>query len=155
MIGALPMSATFPTSRSSWTSSSNCSPRSAARASRKRSARRSSSASGSTASSATGCESRSTRPPTEAAARLPTNLDPDWKSPRDHATFRITVRGFFDALTEAQRSELLAEADQHDILRATYTPEAHLSYDLSARDAFAFRFLESGQDTYPRLRVAV
>ena len=26
-------------------------------------------------------------------------------------TFRITVRGFFDALTQAQRSELLAEAD--------------------------------------------
>jgi hypothetical protein len=42
-------------------------------------------------------------------------------------TFRITVRGFFDALTEAQRSDLLAEADQHDILRASYTPEGHLS----------------------------
>jgi len=26
-------------------------------------------------------------------------------------TFRITVRGFFDALTEAQRSALLEEAD--------------------------------------------
>jgi hypothetical protein len=61
-------------------------------------------------------------------------------------TFRITVRGFFDALTEAQRSKLLAEADKHDILRATHTPEGHLSYDLSARDAFAFRFLTSGEE---------
>ncbi len=59
--------------------------------------------------------------------------------------FRITVRGFFDALTEAQRSELLAEADQHDILKASYTPEGHLSYDLSTREAFAFRFLDSGE----------
>ena len=38
-------------------------------------------------------------------------------------TFRITVRGYFVALTQAQRDELLAEADQHDILRATYTPK--------------------------------
>jgi hypothetical protein len=30
-------------------------------------------------------------------------------------TFRITVRGFFNALTQAQRSELLAEADERDI----------------------------------------
>lgn len=61
-------------------------------------------------------------------------------------TFRITVRGFFDTLTEAQRYELLAEADQHDILQASYTPEGHLSYDLSARDAFTFRILESGEE---------
>jgi hypothetical protein len=61
-------------------------------------------------------------------------------------TFRITVRGFFNALTEAQRSELLAEADEHDILRTAHTLEGHLSYDLSARDAFAFRFLDTGQE---------
>jgi hypothetical protein len=61
-------------------------------------------------------------------------------------TFRITVRGFFDALTHAQRSELLAEADQHDILRTAHTPDGHLSYDLSAREAFAFRFLKTGQE---------
>jgi len=35
-------------------------------------------------------------------------------------TFRITVRGFFDALTQAQRSELLAEADQHDVFQTAY-----------------------------------
>jgi hypothetical protein len=62
-------------------------------------------------------------------------------------SFRITVRGFFDTLTEAQRHELLAEADQHDILQANYTPEGHLSYDLSARDAFTFRILESGEES--------
>jgi hypothetical protein len=61
-------------------------------------------------------------------------------------TVRITVRGFFDALTDPQRSELLAEADQHDILRTSHTAEGHLSYDLSARDAFTFRFLKSAQD---------
>jgi len=60
-------------------------------------------------------------------------------------TFRITVRGFFDALTQAQRSELLAEADQHDVFQTAYTPAGHLSYDLSAREAFAFRFLDTGQ----------
>jgi hypothetical protein len=60
-------------------------------------------------------------------------------------TFRITVRGFFDALTEPQRAELLAEAEEHDILRASYTVEGHLTYDLSARDAFTFRFLEGSE----------
>jgi hypothetical protein len=61
-------------------------------------------------------------------------------------TVRITVRGFFDALTDAQRSELLAEAGQHDILRTSHTAEGHLSYDLPARDAFTFRFLKSGEE---------
>jgi hypothetical protein len=63
-------------------------------------------------------------------------------------TFRITVRGFFDALTDAQRSELLAEADEHDILRTAHTADGHLSYDLSAREAFAFRFLTSGEEVH-------
>jgi Family of unknown function (DUF6204) len=44
-------------------------------------------------------------------------------------TFRITVRGFFDALTVDQRSKLLAKAEQHDILATTYTAEGHLSLD--------------------------
>lgn len=61
-------------------------------------------------------------------------------------TFRITVRGSFDAFTVAQRRELLAEAGQHDILGASYTAEGHLSFDLSARQAFVFRFLDSGED---------
>ena len=61
-------------------------------------------------------------------------------------TFRITVRGFFDALTAPQRAVLLAEADEHDILRGSYTDEGHLTYDLSAREAFMFRFMRTSED---------
>lgn len=60
-------------------------------------------------------------------------------------TFRITVRGAFAALSEQQRAALLAEAAQHDILTAAYTPQGHLSYDIASRPAFTFRFLESGE----------
>ncbi|MEU7554361.1 DUF6204 family protein [Streptomyces sp. NPDC044571] len=62
-------------------------------------------------------------------------------------TFRITVRGSFGALTEAQRAELAAAAPQHDMLHATFTAEGHLTYDadLTARPFFAFRFLDSGE----------
>lgn len=61
-------------------------------------------------------------------------------------TFRITVRGFFDGLQPEQRAELLARADEHDVLRAAFTAEGHLSYDLAARDAFAFRYADSGEE---------
>ncbi|TYC68327.1 hypothetical protein EH183_39105 [Streptomyces sp. CB01881] len=60
-------------------------------------------------------------------------------------TFRIMVRGVFDGLTADQRAELDARADEHSILRAAFTPEGHLSYDLTARAAFTFRFLDSGE----------
>ncbi|MCO5992790.1 DUF6204 family protein [Actinoallomurus rhizosphaericola] len=60
-------------------------------------------------------------------------------------TFRIIVRGVFDGLTAEQRAELLAEADEHDVLTAAFTPEGHLTYDLAARSAFTFRFLETGE----------
>lgn len=60
-------------------------------------------------------------------------------------TFRVTVRGAFDALTETQRAELLADAADHDVLRASFTAEGHLSYDLAARPFFTFRFLEHGE----------
>ncbi|MER5468168.1 DUF6204 family protein [Streptomyces sp. NPDC002935] len=59
-------------------------------------------------------------------------------------TFRITVRGVFDGLGADQRDELLARASAHDVLQAAFTPEGHLSYDLAARPAFTFRFLDSG-----------
>lgn len=61
-------------------------------------------------------------------------------------TFRITVRGVFDGLSADQRAELLARAAKHDVLRAAFTPEGHLSYDLTARSAFTFRFLDSGEE---------
>ncbi|MEU9795118.1 DUF6204 family protein [Streptomyces sparsogenes] len=61
-------------------------------------------------------------------------------------TFRITDRGVFDGLSTDQRAELLARAAEHDVLRAAFTPEGHLSYDLTARSAFTFRFLDSGEE---------
>ncbi|GAA4841177.1 DUF6204 family protein [Kitasatospora terrestris] len=60
-------------------------------------------------------------------------------------TFRIIVRGSFDALTDGQRAELLAEAAEHDVLTAAFTEEGHLSYDLAARPFFTFRVLEHGE----------
>lgn len=66
----------------------------------------------------------------------------------DHAMttrdFRVTVRGAFKDLSAEQRAELIAGAAEHDILRAAFTPEGHLSYDIAARPAFTFRFLDSG-----------
>ncbi|MFC8914959.1 DUF6204 family protein [Streptomyces sp. NPDC047821] len=61
-------------------------------------------------------------------------------------TFRVTVRGVFDGLDADQRAELLARAEEHDVLRAAFTAEGHLSYDLAARPAFTFRFLDSGEE---------
>lgn len=59
--------------------------------------------------------------------------------------FRVTVRGVFDGLTSEQRAELLAEAEAHDIYHAEFTAEGHVTYDIAARPAFTFRFLESGE----------
>ncbi|MEV5956029.1 DUF6204 family protein [Streptomyces sp. NPDC051987] len=61
-------------------------------------------------------------------------------------TFRVTVRGVFDGLSAAQRAELLSRAADHDVLRAAFTPEGHLSYDIAARPAFTFRFQDSGEE---------
>lgn len=60
-------------------------------------------------------------------------------------TFHIIVRGVFDGVSAEQRAELLAHAAEHDVLRAAFTPEGHLSYDLAARSAFTFRFADSGE----------
>ncbi|MGW3986660.1 DUF6204 family protein [Streptomyces sp. NPDC004830] len=59
-------------------------------------------------------------------------------------TFRVTVRGVFDGLSDEQRAALLERAAEHDMLHAAFTPEGHLSYDVAARPAFTFRFLDSG-----------
>ncbi|MDI2124538.1 DUF6204 family protein [Yinghuangia seranimata] len=60
-------------------------------------------------------------------------------------TFRVMVRGVFDGLTEAQRAELLAGAAEHDVLRAAFTAEGQMTYDVAVRPAFAFRFLDTGE----------
>lgn len=67
----------------------------------------------------------------------------------------LTVRGVFDGLSTDQRAELLARAAEHDVLRAAFTPEGHLSYDLAARSAFTFRFLDSGEEEEHILAPAV
>lgn len=69
-------------------------------------------------------------------------------------TFRVTVRGVFDGLTPDQRAELLARAAEHDVLRAAFTPEGHLSYDIAARPAFTFRFQAEGEEEEDILEAA-
>ncbi|MBR7836742.1 hypothetical protein KDL01_25905 [Actinospica durhamensis] len=68
--------------------------------------------------------------------------------------FRITVRGAFTGLAPEQRAALLAEAAEHDVLSAAFTPEGHLSYDIAARPAFTFRFQDSGEDEADLQRAA-
>ena len=58
-------------------------------------------------------------------------------------TIRVTVRGAFDGLTDAQRAELLAHAGEHDLAFAAYTPEGSLTYDIAARPFFTFRVAET------------
>ncbi|MEU6776885.1 DUF6204 family protein [Streptomyces sp. NPDC046759] len=69
-------------------------------------------------------------------------------------TFRITVRGAFDGLTAEQRSALLADAAEHDVLRAAFTPEGSLTYDIAARPAFVFRFSDTGEEEEDVLEAA-
>src|SRR4051794_510565 len=59
--------------------------------------------------------------------------------------FRIKIRGVFKDLTAEQRAELLAAAAEHDALTAGFTPEGHVSYDITARPFFTFRFADSGE----------
>lgn len=55
-------------------------------------------------------------------------------------TIRVTVRGSFAGLTDAQRAELRARQADHDFLTTVYTPEGHLAYDIAARPFFTFRW---------------
>lgn len=64
--------------------------------------------------------------------------------------YRVTVRGFFTDLDDGARERLLAEADEHDALRAAFTEAGTLTYGRSL-DAFSFRYqlridLEDGDD---------
>ena len=69
-------------------------------------------------------------------------------SPR---TLRITVRGSFRDLTDAQRAELRARAAEHDVLRASFTAEGHLAYDVDTRPFFTYRFPVRGGDRRGRV----
>jgi hypothetical protein len=56
-------------------------------------------------------------------------------------TIRVTVRGFFDGLSETQTAELVAEQADHDFLNTVYTAEGYLAYDLPGRPFWTFRFV--------------
>jgi hypothetical protein len=60
-------------------------------------------------------------------------------------TLRITVRGSFRDLTDDQRAELRVRAAEHDVLRASFTTQGHLAYDVDARPFFTYRFLCEGE----------
>ncbi|KPI32993.1 hypothetical protein OV450_1534 [Actinobacteria bacterium OV450] len=53
-------------------------------------------------------------------------------------TYRVIVRGVFAGLDDSRRAELLAAADEHDILRAAFTDDGTLIYDRELR-TFSFR----------------
>jgi hypothetical protein len=61
-------------------------------------------------------------------------------------TVRVTVRGSFDGLSEAQLAALRSEAGSHDFMNTRYTSEGYLAYDLPARPFFTFRFAEEAED---------
>ena len=52
---------------------------------------------------------------------------------------RVVVRGQFDGLSDDQRADLLAEADDHEIFKATYTEWGSFTYD-RALVAFQLRY---------------
>ncbi|MFN8018423.1 MAG: DUF6204 family protein [Acidimicrobiales bacterium] len=53
--------------------------------------------------------------------------------------YRVVVRGQFDGLDDDQRAALLAEADEHDILRSAFTEWGTFTYD-ERLVAFNFRY---------------
>ena len=61
-------------------------------------------------------------------------------------TIRVTVRGSFDKLSEAQLAELVGAQAEHDLMNTAYTPEGYLSYDLPARPFFTFRFEATAEE---------
>ncbi|WP_030442671.1 DUF6204 family protein [Actinoplanes subtropicus] len=61
-------------------------------------------------------------------------------------TIRVTVRGSFDKLSEAQLAELVAARAEHDLMNTAYTAEGYLAYDLPGRPFFTFRFLATAEE---------
>ena len=58
---------------------------------------------------------------------------------------RIKIRGEFKDLTSGQRADLLAAAEDHDMLGASFTREGHVAYDLDARPFFTFRIADTAE----------
>jgi hypothetical protein len=59
--------------------------------------------------------------------------------------YRVLVQGRFDALTDEVRAKLRAEADQHDVLSASFTDEGTLVYT-PAIVGFTFRVVVRAED---------
>ncbi|WP_418959992.1 DUF6204 family protein [Streptomyces tritici] len=53
-------------------------------------------------------------------------------------TYRVIVRGRWDALSEESRARLLAEADDHGLAAMRFTEEGTLAYDRALRH-FSYR----------------
>lgn len=53
--------------------------------------------------------------------------------------YRVVVRGHFHGLTPETRARLLDEAAEHEIFKATYTPDGSFTYEPNLV-AFSFRF---------------
>ncbi|MGW3727800.1 DUF6204 family protein [Streptomyces sp. NPDC000851] len=56
-------------------------------------------------------------------------------------TYRVIVRGTWDALTDEARDRLLAEAADHGMLSMRFTEEGSLSYEASPLKHFSMRYV--------------
>ena len=56
-------------------------------------------------------------------------------------TYRVIVRGTWDALTEEARTRLLAEAAEHGMASMRFTEEGSLSYEPSPLKHFSMRYV--------------
>ncbi|MGW1227682.1 DUF6204 family protein [Streptomyces sp. NPDC001515] len=55
-------------------------------------------------------------------------------------TYRVIVRGTWEGLTDASRTRLLAEADDHGLAAMQFTEEGSLTYDRVLKH-FSFRYV--------------
>lgn len=55
-------------------------------------------------------------------------------------TYRVIVRGTFEDLSEASRTRLLAEADEHGLSALQFTEEGSLAYDRTLKH-FSYRLV--------------
>jgi hypothetical protein len=56
-------------------------------------------------------------------------------------TYRVIVRGTWDALTDEARERLLGEASEHGMLSMRFTEEGSLSYEPSPLKHFSWRYV--------------
>ncbi|MEV5550361.1 DUF6204 family protein [Streptomyces sp. NPDC052309] len=56
-------------------------------------------------------------------------------------TYRVIVRGTWEALTEEARARLIAEAAEHGMASMRFTEEGSLSYEASPLKHFSMRYV--------------